>query len=133
MKVRCLSRQPTPEQMRRLGFDRRQRNEFAVTPGRVYTVLGLTFIAKSGFFGSGVTLQIIDDLDRWSLKPLCIFDIEDPRPSGLWIAGMLDDTDMGLWPESFFREGYHEDLVAGVDEVVADFERVRQALEAEFD
>ncbi len=132
MKVRCIRNTPTNEELQRLGFDQRIEHRFYVTPHQVYPVLGMTFLTESSALGAGVTLEIIDDFDRWALAPLILFEIIDPRPSRYWLARRLGNGDLALWPESFSRDYYHDDLTDGVPEVVADFRRVRALLEAEF-
>jgi hypothetical protein len=105
---------------------------FDVTPGKEYLVLGLTMMTESWALGAGVALDLIDDSGGWSINPLFLFEVIDPRPSRYWVAKKVGEAELALWPESFFRDYYHDHLTDGVPEVVADFKQVCALLEAEF-
>ena len=132
MKVRCLANQATSEQAQKYGLDPRVDHRFDVTPDRTYTVIGLTMMVKSWSSGAGVALDLLDDFSRWSIQPLFLFEVIDPRPSRYWVAKKLGEAELALWPESFFQDFYHDHLTDGVPEVVADFKRVCGLLEAEY-
>jgi hypothetical protein len=63
--------------------------------------------------------------------PLCLFEVIDGRVSQHWQVRQYEDGDLTLWPPSFYREYYHDDLIEGVPEVVDDFRRVRIQIEDE--
>jgi len=132
MQVHCLSNQATPEQVQQYGLDSRVDHHFDVTPGRTYTVIGLTMVAGSWASGVGVALDLLDDFGRWSIQPLFLFEVVDPRPSQYWIAKKVGEAELALWPESFFQDFYHDHLTDGLPEEVADFKRVCALLDAEF-
>ena len=132
MKVRCIARRPTPEQVADLGFSPRFDRDFHVTIGNEYLVLALEFVDKSEFYGAGVVLEMRDDFGRWAMFPLLLFEVVDPRPSRYWIAQKTKDNSLTLGPPSFFRRYYHDDLTDGVPEVVDDFRQVAALLEAEY-
>src|SRR5258705_244668 len=125
MKVRCLAKRPTMDQVKQFGLDPRIDNSSHVTPGQCYTVLAITACGVASQFRSGVYLDLVDDYGRWSESPLFLFDIVDTRPSKFWVARKFPDSTLALWPESFFQEFYHDLLTDGDPKFVADFERVR--------
>jgi len=131
MKVKCVQAYPTPEQIAKLGPDFLKRQTFGVTVGEEYLVLGLQFQINSTLFGTGVVIQFINDDGHIGFAPLYLFEIIDGRPSKYWEARFWEDGSLTLWPTSFYREYYHDDLSEDVPEVVEDFKRVRALLESE--
>jgi len=132
MKVRCLANVATADQVKRYGLDPRVEHRYYVTPGKEYLVLALTAVAGDSAYGPGVTVDVLDDFERWSIKPLFLFEVVDPRPSRYWLAKKVGEAELALWPESFFQDFYHDHLTDGVPDVVADFKRVCGLLEAEY-
>lgn len=132
MRVRCVAKVATPEQVQRYGLQVTVEHQFDVTPGKEYLVLGLTALAADSFYGTGVTIEVLDDFGRWSIQPLFLFEVVDPRPSQYWVAKQVGEAELALWPKSFHKDFYHDHLTDGVPEVVADFRRVCALLEAEF-
>jgi len=132
MKVRCLANVATAEQIAQYGLDPKVEHRYYVTPGKEYLVLGLTAVAGDSAYGPGVTVDVLDDFGRWSIKPLFLFEVIDPRPSRYWVAKKVGEAELALWPESFFQDFYHDHLTDGMPEEVADFKRVCALLEAEF-
>ncbi len=132
MRVRCVATVATPEQVQRYGLQVTIEHRYDVTPGKEYLVLGLTALAADSAYGTGVTIEVLDDFGRWSIQPLFLFEVIDPRPSRHWVAKQVGEAELALWPESFHQDYYHDHLTDGVPEVVADFNRVCSLLEAEF-
>ena len=132
MKTRCVANQATPEQVKKYGLDPLVDHHFDVTPGRTYTVIGLTMMVDSWASGAGVALDLLDDSGRLSIQPLFLFEMIDPRPSRYWVARKVGEADLALWPESFFQDCFHDHLTNGRPEEVAEFKRVYALLEAEF-
>lgn len=129
MIVKCIAELPTRDQAKRLGEHYRGGNQaFGVVPGTEYIVFALTML------GGEPWVEITDsDLDPgylWGV-PLCLFEIVNPRLSVLWEARIVKNGELRLEPPSLSRHNYHDDLFEGVEEVVADFRRVRQDLEEE--
>jgi hypothetical protein len=131
MKVCCCQRSVPSSDLERLGFVRSGSRDFDLTPGKFYLVIGLTCNEKPSAYGRGVILEVIDDFGRWSMAPICLFHVTDPRPSRYWTVQKYGDMGLQLLPESFFRDYYHDLLTDGDPEVVADFERVLSLLKAE--
>lgn len=131
MIVKCIAELPTRDQAKRLGEHYRVgKQAFGVVLGTEYIVFALKTL------GGEPWVEITDsDLDPgylWGV-PLCLFEIVSPRLSVLWEARIAKNGELQLSPPSFGREYYHDDLIEGVEEVVADFRRVRQDLEKEAD
>lgn len=131
MIVKCIAELPTREQAKWLGGHYRGgKQAFGVVLGMEYIVFALTVL------GGEPWVEITDaDLDPgylWGV-PLCLFEIVIPRLSVLWEAPVAKNGELRLEPASLSRRNYHDDLFEGVEEVVADFRRVRQALEEEAD
>ena len=132
MKVRCIANQATNEQVKNYEVQRAAECKHNVTPGREYLVLALTALASNSAHGTGVTIDVLDDSGRWSMQPLFLFEMIDPRPSRYWIAKKMGEAELALWPVSFFQDCYHDHLTNGRPEEVADFKQVCARLEAEF-
>jgi hypothetical protein len=45
----------------------------------------------------------------------------------------LESSSVVLWPSSFFKDFYHDDLFEGRTDVVEDFKRIRALIEGEFE
>jgi len=130
MRLKCIHTSLTREQERDLGRAYRADQDFHVTIGREYVAMGLNFSMNSNVHGTGVWVHLVTDFGNLAWAPVQLFDIIDARVSKYWIARQLDHV-FTLWPESFYRQFYHDDLLEGVPEVVNDFQRVRSLLEAE--
>lgn len=132
MKVQCLARRASEDQVKQFNLDPRIGHVVHATPGRLYTVLALTAYGVPSPVRSGVYLDLVDDYGRWSENPMFLFELVDNRPSKYWVAKKFPDSTLALWPESFYRECYHDRLTDGEPEYVDDFQRVRTLLESEF-
>jgi hypothetical protein len=132
MKVKCIRDYPSEDQLRLLGgkFFRSQR--FPVTVGQIYLVLGLSFLSKEGAWGSGLVFEIAADDGEPASVPECLFQIEDPRISHHWELNLGNQEAVRLWPPSFYRAFYHEDLAEGSREVREDYKRVLSLMLSEF-
>jgi len=128
MRVRCISYFLTEEQIEKLGKERIWDSlRFTVKKGKEYLVYGLHTVD-----GAPWILYIEDpDFCYLSESPLCLFEIVDGRASRYWECRM-EDGDIFLWPPSFNRPGYFDDLDEEVPEIVDDFNKVRGLIEIEF-
>lgn len=133
MKVKCTATKLSTEQKLLLGIRESYSPEYQLTVGATYTVLGISFVAKSEFFGSGAFLEMKDDLaPHISFVPFCLFEVVDPRPSRFWRAKSLGDCDFSLSPEEFYADYFHDELSDQEPRVVEVFDRVVEKLETEF-
>lgn len=131
MKIRCLANTLTDEQKIELGIDLNVKGQYRITPGNVYTVLGIRFILGTTY-QNGVIFEIKDDLGYIASISSCLFEVEDTRSSSFWRA-KIDGTALLLWPKEFYTRYFHDDLTDGVPEVVKLFDRVVDRMENEFD
>ena len=135
MIVRCKLSYPTEEQIAHLGPEFVRQQAFGIEPGEEYVVLALTVDFGSRHLGLGPWVRIYTRKHVAHIitsAPLCLFEVVDPRPSRYWeLRAPEGATVATLWPPSFYREYYHDDLSEDVPEVVADFERVVKLLEDE--
>ena|SRR5690242_14062501 len=131
MKVRCIGARLTEGQRASLGFRAWEDPHWQLSPGKIYTVLGLT--AKPDYM-AGAVVQVNDDGDRCAFVPICLFEIVDGRPSQYWRARLLSEHGLALWPEAFYVDEYfHEHLSDGERAAVEAFNKVLVALEREGD
>ena len=121
---------PTETQALALGFDKGQRINFELTPGREYAVLGLNFRGSSGW-NKGVVVLLRDDVGRCAFVPICLLKISNAIVPSLWRAKITEETNLCLWPEEFFADFFHDDLSDGVPAVQDVFRRVCEAIEDE--
>ncbi|MDE3137295.1 MAG: hypothetical protein KGL59_12020 [Acidobacteriota bacterium] len=135
MIVRCKLSYPTEEQIARLGPEFFRRRTFGIEPGEEYVVLGLTVDVGSRHMGLGPWVQIYTRkhvVHAITFVPLCLFEVTDARVSQHWEVRFSEGgTAVTLWPPSFYRPYYHDDLSEDMPEAVADFERVVKLLEDE--
>src|SRR4029077_7096980 len=105
---------------------------FHITPGKEYIVFGLTIGIESDSAGKGLFIDHLSDSPLGYLvsTPACLFEIVDGTASRHWQLRIQKDGAVTRWPPSFYREYYHDDLSSLVPEVVQDFQRVRQLIEA---
>jgi hypothetical protein len=89
--------------------------------------------AAPGTMGRGAWVEVLMEPDIPTLipAPLCLFEIVDPRVSRYWEIHVSDEGMVRLWPPSFYREYYHDDLSDRAPEIVKDFWRVHALIEAE--
>ncbi len=126
MKILCKSKTLSSEHVQILGDYAEQKNHFHITVGKEYIVLALTFDEHTCF------VQIVSDYEHLIHVPIILFDVTDERISSYWIYRKLDDNCFALWPSSFFKEFYNDDLFEEVDEIVKDFSIVRAQIESEY-
>ncbi len=131
MIVKCISQYPTDEQLKDLGPRFFKNRTFHVTVGKEYVVLGLGVAVKPHSCGLGPSVEIVTDYGHLTDNPLCLFQIVDGTASRHWEVRETQAGIITLWPSSFYKEYYHDDLSEGVPEVVEDFKRVRALIEAE--
>jgi hypothetical protein len=133
MIVKCISTYPTEAQIEMLGPGFRRDRSFGVVAGREYLVSAMTIEVLRGTMGSGAWVDVLMEPDIPTLipVPLCLFEIVDPRVSRYWEVRVSDEGRVRLWPPSFYREYYHDDLSDRDPETVKDFWRVHALLEAE--
>lgn len=117
------------EQRDLLGFPKWQNPRFQITPGREYTVLGLT--ARPDFI-SGAVVQIANDAEICIFVPICLFEITDPRPSRHWRAELYGQHTLMLWPPEFLERNFHEDLSDGIGNTRKTFLEIQAKLSQEF-
>ncbi len=125
MLVECIAEKPTADQIPLLG--KRYlgpKQSYGVRLGGEYLVFAIDADATVPW------VQILDENDHLVSVPLCLFEIVEASLPSIWRA-RRENTGLHLWPASFFRPFYHEDLLNGEAEVVADFKRVREILETE--
>lgn len=106
--------------------------EYQISIGKEYTVLGVTFLARSPVYGSMTILMVQDDAGRCIDVPSPLMEIVDPRPSQYWRARGFDDASFMLWPEEFYEDFFYDNLSEGVPEVVRTYKQVVRRLDAEF-
>lgn len=84
-----------------------------------------------GFWDERAWVEIATEGGFILSVPLTEFEIVNGIPSTFWATRMDADGSVRLWPPSFYQDSYHSDLADRKPSVVADFERVRESLEAE--
>lgn len=131
MRVICAKICPSVEDLELLGESFVLEQDFGITLGKEYLVLGLTFFREPSFLGVGPVLLIEDDDDHPAYVPLCLFEVADARVSAHWEFFQERDGAVSLWPPSFHAPYYIEDFSEGVPEVVADYKKVRDLLKLE--
>jgi hypothetical protein len=132
MKVYCAATYPSQQQRHSLGKEFYQYQDFHVTIGKEYTVLGVQFEVRSKIFGTGCWIKIVSDHGHLTTAPILLFTLVDGRISQFWEARLRTNSSFAIWPASFYKAHYFEDLSEGVVEVVRDFDRVRELIEFEF-
>jgi len=130
MKVRCNALKVSIDQLYVLGKNAEAKNHFAISIGKDYVVFGLTFSYNNMEIGCFV--QILSDNEHLVHVPVILFDIVDSRLSSYWEIKTFPDGDITLWPSSFYREYYHDDLTEDVKDVIEDFNIVKQKILNEF-
>jgi hypothetical protein len=103
----------------------RDRNEYDLTIVQEYVALGL------GFWDGRAWVEVTTEGGFVISVPLDQFEIVSGESSAFWELRVDADGSVKLWPPSFYRPAYHADLADREPGVVADFEQVREKLEAE--
>jgi hypothetical protein len=123
----------TEAQIQRRGPRFRTDHNYCVKLGHEYLVLGLLIDAAGDSVGGGAWIDILmePDIPTVISVPLCLFEIIDPRVSRYWQLRASEAGAVWLWPASFYREYYHDDLSNRIAHVVEDFWGVLRLLQAE--
>ena len=133
MIVRCISSHPSDAQIQSLGPGFRKNREFGVVIGREYLVLGLTVNVTSQTMGNGAWVDILmePDIPTVVSVPLSLFEILDARVSRYWELRASDLGTITLWPPSFYRESFLEDVSDRATEAVEEFWCIHSRIEAD--
>ncbi|MFX1412134.1 MAG: hypothetical protein ACFFA6_17475 [Promethearchaeota archaeon] len=127
MRVKCIGLLPNEQQAKQLGpyYFPGEQAFHGLIVGTEYIVFGLEILGGMPW----IQLSLEDENYLFS-APLCLFAIVDGRVSRYWEA-RVKNGNLLLWPTSFYREYYHDQLFEGFQDVVEDFERVRALIETE--
>jgi hypothetical protein len=133
MKLRGIASELTPEQRATIGGLRNQRGSWAVHVGKLYLAYGLFFTFNDPQLGS--TGWVLRELHPGVLAgaPLVLFDVVDPRPSGLWRFSQTADGIMHLEPEAVLNSSLVEDAADGKRAAREQVAALTEALDREFD
>lgn len=131
MKVRCVSVKLQTADLEILGAYPEASNFFSISTGKEYVVFGMSFYFRKQ--GRGCFVQILSDHNHLIDVPIKLFEVIDDRSSRYWCIKSDADGNVFLWPESFFKEFYHDDLSEDIDFVVNDFNRVKEKIVNEFE
>jgi hypothetical protein len=130
MKAKCISEKLTSEQITALGKNYFSNQDYHITIGKEYLVLGLIF--SSGKIGNGCFVEHLTDYGHYVLSPICLFDVIDKRISKYWKFEIDNDGDYRLWLPPTVKTYYHNDTSEEDElDVVADFLRMKKLLEEE--
>jgi hypothetical protein len=130
MQIVCKAGKATPAQKEIMGLPY-SNSDFDITEGVTYLVFGMTIDMRENK-NSVCFIQILSNGGHLITAPLFLFDITDNRVSRYWELKISSEGFLTLWPPSFYREYYHDDLFEEVDEVVKDFNLVRKSMEDEY-
>jgi hypothetical protein len=106
--------------------DKVVQREYNVTIGRQYLVYGLQFNKDGSTY-----IEHLSDSGNLSEAPLDLFKIKDGKVSQYWQMKIWEDGNITIWPPSFYKEYYHDDLSEGIEENVQDFASITKLLEEE--
>lgn len=126
MRVKCISELPNNEQAKQLGIGKHYypgKMEFGISIGQEFVVFGMCFL-------DGIPwIEIANDSMTYVYSvPLCLFKVIDSHVSKYWSLHTNENGDIYLWPLSFYKPFYHDDLTDGVPDIVKDFQRVRDMI-----
>ncbi len=126
MKIQCVTMLPNEQQTALLSpYYQPGKQQFALTVGQEYVALGLTILQGIPW------VELASDSKFLYSAPLFLFKIINGRISRYWEMRCHGNNNLTLWPPSFYQEYYHDDLLEGVAEIVADFNAVCALLESE--
>lgn len=114
-----------------MGLSVSRGQDFHLTPGKEYPVIGLQFSVNTKVHGTGAWVHLVSDHGHLGWAPLVLFEILDPRVSRLWEIRTATPGVVTLWPSLLYTEFFHEDLADGKAATVTEFQRLHDALEAE--
>ena len=98
---------------------------FKLIPHETYVVFGLQIL------GGMPWVELLSDSGYLFSVPLCLFDIIDGTVSQYWEARITKELNLLMWPPSFYKEFYHDDLLEGRIDAVHDFQKVLKRIESE--
>lgn len=134
MIIKCISIYPSEEQIQRfLGPGLWRNREFGVVIGREYLVLGLTVNGALQKTGNGAWVDILMEPEVPTVipVPLCLFEIVDARVSRFWELRLSDEGSITLWPPSFYRQSFLENVSDRVPDAVEEFWKVQARIASE--
>jgi hypothetical protein len=106
--------------------DKVVQREYNVTIGRQYLVYGLQFNEDGSKY-----IEHLSDSGNLSEAPIELFKIIDGKVSKYWQMKIWEDGNVTMWPPSFYKEYFHDDLSEGIEENVQDFIALTKLLEEE--
>lgn len=128
MKVQCLKKYPSEEQIIELGKNFYANQGFYVEVGEYYTVLAVFIYNNQPAFGSGCWIQVVSKDEHLINAPLCLFQVIDGTLSRFWEISVNQKGTVCFCPPSFLKEYYYDDLSEGVKEIRNDFNRIKNLI-----
>lgn len=105
--------------------------DFHVTVGASYLVIGLQFSVNSNVLGTGAWIHLVNDYGHLAWTPARMFEVIDSRVSSFWRVDFSIEGQVRIWPELLLQEYFHDDLSDGDPVATEAFARLMSALELE--
>lgn len=132
MKVVCIQENIDDRLAQEVGLGEGQPRYYNLTQSKEYVVLGLSYFPDADVYARNPVIEIKNDTGGMTSAPLFLFKVIDDTPSKYWHIKFNKEEDvLRIWPESFYKDFYHDDLSEGVPEIERDFIEVCKMLEAE--
>ena len=132
MKVLCIQNTIDDNLASKVGLaDGEPKLYRSITLGTEYVVLGMSYDPSSTCYANHPVVEVKNDGGGLSSIPLFMFDVVDNAASKHWLLKYSENGLLTLFPESFYKDFYHDDLSEGIPEIEDDFRKVCELLENE--
>lgn len=132
MRVVCIYENIDDKLAHEVGLKNGYPRYYDLTKSKEYVVLGLSYFLNSDIYANYPVIEIKNAAGGMTSAPLFLFKVIDDTPSKYWhIKFNKEENILCMWPESFYRDFYHDDLSESVPEIKNDFIKVCEVLEQE--
>jgi hypothetical protein len=134
MKVKCILDSINDELAESVGLSGNRPDYYrSISKGQEYVVLGLSYDPSLvAYYGGKPVIEIKDNSGRLTAVPIFLFEIIDSVPSKHWQIRYSENGSLTMYPESFYKDFYHDDLSEGIPEIVDNFKEVCVKFESEY-
>jgi|ERR1700728_2219101 hypothetical protein len=133
MKIQCINRELSAGQKAFHRMLSRFNPQHAVTVGKEYLVIAISFVVGSPFYGDSALYEVVNDNDHLVSVPASLFKIIDARCSTFWMARDHGDGTLSLRPEELYQDYFYDKLSDRDPATRQEFKRLVAKLQGEFD
>lgn len=131
MKIKCLSNCLGPEQKKEYGNRYTLQYPYRITIDKEYLVLGISSYYETEPYGTGIYVDVMNDMNYLDSIPILLCKVTDNRISQYWEFRQDAQGSAFMRPVSFYLPDYFVKFAEGDSDIVANVTRIYEILDLE--